>query len=460
MSRQLAAIMFTDIVGYTALMGKDESKAMDILQRNKSIQETLIANYGGTFLKELGDGTLASFPTASQAVECGASILNEAKEADIPLRIGIHVGEVVMKGNDVYGDGVNIASRLEQQSPKGGMAISDSVYSNVRNKSDLVFRDAGIVKLKNVASTIRVYKIGEEEVTADLGKWKSVTKAIAAFSILILLALYIWFYLPSVRDTQQDDNVTLVVLPFDVLGIESGASFADGLQDDILNLLTADDNLKVVSRTSAINYQKSGLSVAEMADRHNISHVLEGSIRKIGDRYKIVVKLIDAVTDTNLWSTTIDGGGDDLAGFESSTAEKLAEYIQLSLSTDIDLPTNSIEAYDLYVNAENLVAERLPGANMEAVSLARQAIDIDPKFPEPYGVISSAYADRVIIFGNEPFWADSAVLYAKKMVQLEPESGEAHRALGFAMWAQKGAKAAMIEFKKAATLGHKIDVQS
>jgi adenylate cyclase len=358
-----------------------------------------------------------------------------------------------MQGNDVYGDGVNIASRLEQQSPKGGMAISDSVYSNIRNKSDLSFKDSGNIKLKNVADTIRVYKIGEEEKTADIKQWKSVTKSIAAFAILILTILFVWFYLPTMRDNQDTDEVTLVVLPFDVLGIEDGESFAEGLQDDILNLLTTDENLKLVSRTSAVNYQRSGLSVGDLADQHNISHVLEGSIRKIGERYKIVAKLIDANTDTNLWSTTIDGGGDDIAGFESSTAEKLAEYIQLSLSSHKDLPTNSIEAYDLFVKAENLLNQRLPGPNWEGVELARKALDIDPDFPEPYGLISWGYADRYSLFGNEKYWADSAVLYAKKMVQLAPESGQAYRALGFALWAQKGAKAAMVQFKTASKLG-------
>ena len=159
-SRQLAAIMFTDIVGYTALMGEDEQKAFELLKKNRSIQRPVIEKYNGKWLKEIGDGVLASFPTVSDAVYCAKEIQKICQtESDLNLRIGIHLGEVVFEGNDVFGDGVNIASRIEPLAPTGGILVSESVHKNLLNKKDVQSTFVAEEHLKNVKESVRVYQV-------------------------------------------------------------------------------------------------------------------------------------------------------------------------------------------------------------------------------------------------------------------------------------------------------------
>ena len=166
--RRHAAIMFTDIVGYTALMGKDEDKAFDMLRRNHLLHRNLIEKHNGKLIKEIGDGTLASFPLASNAVRCAIDIQREAKGKNIPLKIGIHEGETVFAGSDALGDGVNIASRLQEEAPEGGITISGKVYSDVKNKADINTKFIAEKVLKNVDEPVKVYQVKCEETEQDV----------------------------------------------------------------------------------------------------------------------------------------------------------------------------------------------------------------------------------------------------------------------------------------------------
>src|SRR5688500_14356513 len=202
-SRQLAAIMFTDIVGYTALMGEDEKKAFILLSKNRQIQRPIIEHYGGKWIKELGDGVLASFPTATDAVLCAASIQQTCnRTADLRLRIGIHLGEVVFQDHDVFGDGVNIASRLQPLAPIGGTFVSEAVYKNVSNKKEFITEFIREENLKNVSESVKIYEIKVEgsavyqpEILSDI----KITKAkkgkiiIGATAVLILITLLSYF---------------------------------------------------------------------------------------------------------------------------------------------------------------------------------------------------------------------------------------------------------------------------
>ncbi len=228
-SRQLAAIMFTDIVGYTALMGKDEEKAFALLEKNRQIQKPIIEKYGGKWLKEMGDGVLASFSTVSDAVYCAASIqLASEKEPDLKLRIGIHQGEVVFDSDDVFGDGVNIASRLESLAPEGGIWVSESVSRNIQNKQGIETQFIREEQLKNVNDPVRIYEVnvigeiplvdkqtvdkGEESSTERNGSGKKFLIVVVGFMVILALAYFLFQYFSIENQALQyssDCNVTI-----------------------------------------------------------------------------------------------------------------------------------------------------------------------------------------------------------------------------------------------------------
>ena len=230
-TRQLAAIMFTDIVGYTALMGNDEDKALELLRKNRMVQRPIIEKYSGRWLKEIGDGVLASFNTVSDAVNCAIDIQKACKsDADFNLRIGIHQGEVVFEGEDVFGDGVNIASRLEALAPTGGIWISDSVNSNIKNKQGMETRFIKEEQLKNVKDPVRIYEVsiegsypGEEiknETSRPVEKGRSHSfsrKSVAGLMAIFVVALaLIYFFYPFRGDKESVDGPrTIAVLAFD-----------------------------------------------------------------------------------------------------------------------------------------------------------------------------------------------------------------------------------------------------
>ena len=199
--RRHAAIMFTDIVGYTALMGRDEDAAFDMLARNHALHEALIEKHHGILIKEVGDGTLASFPLASNAVRCAIDIQKEAKAQDIPLKIGIHEGEMVFAGTDVLGDGVNIASRLQEDAKEGCINISAAVYSNIKNKVDIQTTKIGEKFFKNVDEPVKVYEVHcEKEAVQEALPEKTQNKrlyyAISGILVLIVAVVLIWFIYP------------------------------------------------------------------------------------------------------------------------------------------------------------------------------------------------------------------------------------------------------------------------
>ena len=244
-SRQLAAIMFTDIVGYTALMGEDEAKAFDLLEQNRCLQKPLIEQYGGKWIKEIGDGVLASFSNATDAVACANAIQQScAAVPDLQLRIGIHLGEVVFENNDVFGDGVNIASRLQAMAPPGGIWISEAVYKNVSNKKGIEARHVGEKQLKNVKDTVQVYEIRNSAATAEPIDASNSEK-------------------PSTVTTTER---RIAVLPFVNMSPDPEQEFfSDGLTEEIITDLSQMKKLLVISRSSIMTFKGTNKKVKEIA---------------------------------------------------------------------------------------------------------------------------------------------------------------------------------------------------
>jgi len=279
-----------------------------MLKRNHVIHESLIQKHNGTLIKEVGDGTLASFPLASDAVRCAIEIQQACEEQNIPLKIGIHEGEMVFAGSDVLGDGVNIASRLQESAEEGCITISGSVYRDSKNKTGIKTEFLEEKTFKNIDEPIKVYnvlfkekrEVSKEPQTQQAFKKSKIFYYIMAGLIVVISAILIWRFLPIkvVESTDKSTEVvdkSIAVLPFtDISPDKDQEYFSDGMMDAILMHLWKIGDLEVTSRTSVMQYKGTTKTTPQIAEELGVAHVLEGSVSKSGDRIRIIVQLIDA----------------------------------------------------------------------------------------------------------------------------------------------------------------------
>ena len=273
--RQLAAIMFTDIVGYTALMGEDEQKAFDLLEKNRDIQRPIIEQFGGRWIKEIGDCVLASFSTVFDAVMCAGSIQQSASQVpDLQLRVGIHLGDVIFENNDVFGDGVNIASRLQTIAKAGGIYISESVYNSIHNKKGITANFLREEMLKNVKDPVKVYEV-----------------FIALADGLVQSTQRI----PSQKENESSRITpakSIAVMPFVNMSNDPEQEyFSEGIAEEILNSLTHIKDLKVAGRSSSFQFKGKNIDLREAGEKLGVRTVLDGSVRKQGNKLRITAQL-------------------------------------------------------------------------------------------------------------------------------------------------------------------------
>ena len=437
--RQLAAIMFTDIVGYTALMGEDEQKAFRLLKKNRQVQRPIIEGFNGRWLKEIGDGVLASFNAVSDAVYCAKAIQEAClMEDDLKLRIGIHQGEVVFEGDDVFGDGVNIASRLEPLAPIGGILVSESVYRNIENKKGI---EAEFVKeetLKNVKHPVKIYEIKGEENSRTAGSFLSKSSTKATSKVL---------------------DRSIAVLPFVNMSSETEQEFfSDGISEEIINTIVQLPELKVVGRASSFSFKGLNEDLRTVGQKLGVSKILEGSVRKSGNQVRITAQLVEASTGFHLWSKKYDRELVDVFAIQDEIALDIASHLKITFTGDIEAPkarkqTQSIDAYQLYFKGRSLYYER--GVSLfEALKCFQDALDIDPT----YALASSGLADTYIMLvwhGHLPpneAWPN-ALAVAQRALKYGADLAEIHNT-----WAclfllhDREWKAAEREFKKALDL--------
>ena len=444
--RRHAAILFTDIAGYTRLMGSDELRAFDLLKRNREIHLRLISAYGGALIKEIGDGMLVAFSLATDAVRCAIDIQKSCREEDIPLKAGIHEGEMLFAGEDVLGDGVNISSRLQESADPGQILISGSVYIDVRNQPDIRPVLVGERHFKNVDEKIRVYSIGGPEQRAVLKSFRllrlprwSVRLALITGAVLLLSAVAVvlvrmdW---RAERFLQRDKSIA--VLPFhNMSGEAENQYFCDGMMEDILTHLTYIGGLQVTSRTSSMQYRESAIGIPLIARQLGVNYVLEGSVRRDSDRVLVTVQLINARNDMHLWSGryTERLTMDNLWEIQNRIAEDVASSLEISISPGLvrnamRKPTGSYPAYDLYLKGREYYKRYYPADNDIAIRLYRRAIDLDPGYALAYCGMADAYAQRVIRFGYGREMLDSAEYHAKMGLLHNERLPEAYKTLG------------------------------
>ncbi len=441
--RKLAAIMFTDIAGYTAIMGTDEDKAFEMLKQNHAIHEELITKFNGTLIKEIGDGTLASFHLASDAVRCALEIRAACKKQDIPLKIGIHEGEMVFADDDVLGDGVNIASRLQEVSPEGRITISERVYSDIKNKSGILAKYLGEQKLKNVKGTLKTYEVSSEPTDEKQKKQKEplpknrIPYYISASLLVVVIALVIWKFIPESSTDQSlpevQEKKSIAVLPFRNDSPDEGNEyFCNGMLEEILTHLQKIKDLNVKSRTTSEQYRNVAKDLKSIAEELEVAYLLEGSVRKSGDDIRITVQLIEGNSDDHLWAETYDGKyTEQIFEFQSNVAKKIAASLN-AIITPAEMKriegkkTNEIIAYDLVLKGFDELNKYSDSNDSTYIKSALlyfdNAIKIDPGYTD--AIISKGH-----LYMNLGMY-DSAYYYAEKTIELDPENEYINTLLG------------------------------
>ena len=374
-SRQLAAIMFTDIVGYTSLMGEDEQKAFELLSINLKLQQPLIEQFNGVLIKQLGDGILASFTTVSDAVNCACRILAECKkESNLQMRIGIHQGEVIFQNGDVFGDGVNIAARIQAIAPVDGILVSEAVHSNISNKKGIQSKFFGEEVLKHVKDPVRLYQIiAEESFTPQL----------------------------NIPLKTNPPSKSIAVLPFVNMSNDPEQEyFSDGMAEDIITSLSHLQDLKVAGRTSSFQFKGRSIDLHEVGQKLGVKTVLEGSVRRQGNRLRITAQLISVEDGFHLWSQKYDREMDDIFAIQDEIALSITERLKvILLEKDREkitkAATNNAEAYELYLKGMFHLNRR--GSSIKVgLECFKKAIAIDPNYSLAY--TGYAYANSLGAF--------------------------------------------------------------
>lgn len=389
--------MAADVAGYTRLMERDESGTVAAWRaaRTDIIDPTVVA-HDGRIVKLTGDGFLAEFPTVERAVRC-ALALQQAfskrfaampEDRRVAFRIGVNIGDVYVDRDDIYGTGVNVAARLEGLAEAGGICVSDDVYHQVRGKLDAVFEDMGEHALKNVAEPVRVYRVGPPgaEATPPPPGKAGAGEALA---------------LP--------DKPSIAVLAFENMsGDPEQEYFSDGISEDIITELSRVHGLFVIARNSSFTYKGKATSIRQIGRELGVGAVLEGSVRKAGNRVRVTAQLIDATNDGHLWAERYDRDLEDIFTVQDEITQSIAKSLagHLVSSRDNaggDRETASIEAYDLFLRGRHNVGLTARDANSEAKAQLEKAIALDPGFSSAHAVLSVAY---LLDYLND--WGDAA----------------------------------------------------
>ncbi len=321
--RRLAAIMFTDMVGFSALTHRNEALALELLEEHFALLRPFIPRHGGHEIKTTGDSFMVEFASPLQAVQCAVamqktlSIHNAGTPSDrqITIRIGIHLGDVEHRAGDVFGDGVNIAARLEPLAEPGGICLSQQIYDHVHNKVDVPLVSMGRPEMKNIQAPIEVYRV--------VLPWQHETPVPSPGSAA-----------PATRPAARDRK-SIAMLPLTNLSPDpENEYFSDGLTEDILTHLSKVQRLKVISRTSVMQYKKTSKNLREIGRELGVATILEGSVRKAANKVRISVQLIDASTDEHLWAETYDRELADIFAIQSDVARQITDALKARVSED------------------------------------------------------------------------------------------------------------------------------
>ncbi len=459
--RKLAAILAADVVGYSRLMGADEVGTLRALRAvRKEHVDPAIAAHGGHIVKTTGDGLLADFASVVDAVACGVAIQRKMRERNrdvaedkrVVFRIGINIGDIIIEDNDIFGDGVNIAARLESICEPGGLCISDNACDQVRDKLPLTFADGGEQQVKNIARPVRVFGLSPQAIAEapDLAQGRAVPatsrkRTMLAAAAALMLAVAgggIWWALhgmPSATQTSSSTDVrpSIAVLPLVSLSEGKEDYFADGLTEDIISALGRFSEITVRSRNAVFAYKGKTPKPDEVGRALDVRYIVEGSIRRSPERIRISINLTAAGRGTQLWSENYDVAPMDIFSVQDDITRRIAGTL-VSRLTNLELakvatkPPSSLETYDLVLRGRDLAARVNRTANSQARALFNRAIELDPGYAPAYIGLGRVELNGVLQgWTADPQGALRRLeTLGQKAIGIDPTSAGAHALLG------------------------------
>jgi TolB-like protein/class 3 adenylate cyclase/Tfp pilus assembly protein PilF len=474
MERKLAAILFTDIVGYTILMGRDEVAGRRVRARHEALVRPLVARYHGRWVEEKGDESLSIFPSALDAVNCALAIQAQLERDDeLSVRIGVHLGDVTLEAGRVYGDGVNVASRIRALAQPGGIAVSGPVCDSIKNQANVESASLGEQTLKHVAEPILVYSLtgtAAPPAEAAAGSSSSRRRLGVAAAILVgaaVTAAIVWW--PAADTAVETPSIrSLAVLPLDDPSNDSEQKyFTFGMTEALIAELGKLDGLRVISRTSVTPYEDTTLPLGQIAAELGVEAVIEGSVMRVGEQVRITVQLIDARSDAHLWAESYQRDLSDVLALQEEVARAIAEQIQFEVSplarSSASTRKLNPEAHIAYLKGYYFQMKRTRSDTLKAISYFQEAIRLDPENPLGYSGMADEYSCAPTHSWSIPTseqWPSvpremigRARENSLKAVALDPRSGAARNSIAlvrtYGDWDWPGAEA---EFHKALEL--------
>jgi adenylate cyclase len=429
--------MFTDTVGYTSSTQADEGRTLELLRQQTELVRPLVALHQGREVKSTGDGFLVEFDSALKATQCAMSIQRRIHErnaegglAPIRIRIGIHLGDVVQNGSDILGDAVNIAARIEPVAEPGGICVSGAVYEQVRNKIPDKFDKLAPKALKGLELPMDLYRV-----------------------------VLPWIAPSEIASLQEADPTRVAVLPFASMSSDpENEYFADGMTEELIDRLAQVRELQVIARTSVMTYKQKEKKVTEIAKELFVGSLVEGSVRKAGNKVRVTAQLINGATEAHLWSSHYDGSLDDIFAVQSEIAEKVAGELKIQLlpserRTLEKKPTENMEAYANFLRGRELFREASEQSLRQALKLFERAVELDPSFARALVGIAECHQYLGQI-GFEPRDDMLPVVKAslKRALELDSDLAEVHASLATLHFNEDDLQAAEVEAKRAVEL--------
>lgn len=441
MERRLSAIMAADVVGYSRLMGANEVGTLTALKQHRAeMIDPCIADHQGRIVKLTGDGMLVEFASVVSAVDCAVDIQRDMRsrnaavpeERRIEFRIGINLGDVIVDEDDIFGDGVNVAARIESVAKPGGVSVSSSVRENVGNKLDLIYEDTGEQELKNIGFPVRVFNIA-------LGSGAAKPKPGAE---------------PEVAEA---DKPSIAVLPFNNMSDDKGQEFfSDGITEDIITDLSKVSGLFVVGRNTSFMYKGKSVQLQEVAAELGVKFILEGSVRKAGERVRVTGQLIDGATGGHLWADRFDRDLTDIFAIQDEITQSIVAQLKITLlpkekKAITKTSTVNVEAYSFYLKGRQLFHHSTKSFLILARQMFAKAVELDPAYARAYAGIANCDS-RLSGWYNMPIAAWEILAITDKALSIDPNLAEAHAASGVAL-ANSGKRAeAAAAFERALEL--------
>jgi len=441
MERRLTAILAADVVGFSRLMGANETGTLAAL---KALQADFIGHkitqHQGRIVKLTGDGMLVEFPSVVNAVACAAEVQGGMRDRNarvpqdrrIEFRIGVNLGDVIIEGEDIFGDGVNVAARLEEIAPVGGIAVSQSVRDHVGKRLHLIFEDMGERRLKNIERPIRVYSVSLDALPTEQTS--------------------------GAASAHLQEKPSIAVLPFiNMSGDPEQEYFSDGITEDIITDLSKVSGLFVVARNTVFTYKGKSAEVQEVAKRLGVNFILEGSVRKAGSRVRVTGQLIDGKTGGHMWADRYDRDLTDIFAIQDEITHAIVEQLKVKLLPQekkniAQTPTDNVEAYTYYLRGRQFMERRSKAYYQLARQMFAKAAELDPLYARAYAGMADCESFLFLHYHVDNVAIDDILATSAKALALDSDLAEAHASRGLALSLEKRYDEATAEFEQAIAL--------